>query len=99
MLNKTGEYHFDELVRLRTHKRQSDDIDQVDPDEVLAKVIEDINFLRDRIDHVKRTKLASRNPTILATYESMLRSRESVLMWLQEEQPDSTNFISNIQIN
>ncbi len=88
MLNKPSENTFDELIRLRTHKRQNINDTHVDPDEVLAKVIEDINFLRGRIDHIKRSTLSVRNPTILATYESMLKSRESILTWLQEDSDD-----------
>ncbi|MFL0800768.1 MAG: hypothetical protein K6L80_09995 [Agarilytica sp.] len=88
MLNKPSENTFDELIRLRTHKRPNVDDTHVDPDEVLAKVIEDINFLRGRIDHIKRSSLSARNPTILSTYESMLKSRESILTWLQEDSDD-----------
>ncbi|MFL0810978.1 MAG: hypothetical protein K6L76_11235 [Agarilytica sp.] len=99
MLNKINECSFEELVRLRTHKRTYDELVPAITEDVLAKVIEDINFLRDRIGHVKRTKLASRNPSILATYESMLRSRESVLQWLQEEQEADLNPMANIRYN
>jgi len=49
---------------------------------VTAKVLEDINFLRDRIDKIKR--LNSPNKTILSTYEEMLESRESILEWLKK---------------
>lgn len=46
-----------------------------------AKVIEDIQFLQDRIERVK--KLQTPNTTVLKTYESMLHSRQQVLVWLQ----------------
>jgi hypothetical protein len=53
-----------------------------------VKVIEDIGFLRDRIERIK--KLHTPNSTVLKTYEAMLASREAVLIWLQEngELPD-----------
>ena len=57
----------------------------IDPESVKQKVIEDINFLQDRIDHIKRTKMAENNPLILQTYESMLESRLAVLDWLGEQ--------------
>ncbi len=46
------------------------------------KVMEDIGFLRDRIERIK--KLHTPNSTVLKTYESMLASREAVLNWLKE---------------
>lgn len=49
---------------------------------IAAKVIEDIHFLKDRIERIK--KLQTPNSTVLKTYQSMLESRESVLEWLQE---------------
>ncbi len=45
-----------------------------------TKTLEDINFLRSRIERIK--KLKSPNSSILKTYESMLASRISVLEWL-----------------
>ena len=47
-----------------------------------TKVIEDIRFLSDRIERIK--KLHTPNSTVLKTYESMLASREAVLQWLRE---------------
>jgi hypothetical protein len=49
---------------------------------IAAKVIEDIHFLQDRIDRIK--KLQTPNSTVLKTYQSMLESREAVLAWLRE---------------
>ena len=90
----------DRLVRLRSHtRRQGDDrttdgrpsnanapdSGQPDVSRIEAKIIEDIQFLRDRIAHIKRAKLGVASPSILSTYESMLESRESALYWLREE--------------
>ena len=44
--------------------------------------LEDIQFLRDRIERIK--KLQTPNSTVLKTYQAMLESRESVLDWLRE---------------
>lgn len=49
---------------------------------IAAKVIEDIHFLQDRIERIK--KLQTPNSTVLKTYQSMLESREAVLLWLRE---------------
>lgn len=49
---------------------------------IANKVLEDIQFLQDRISRIK--KLQTPNSTVLKTYESMLESRESVLQWLRE---------------
>lgn len=49
---------------------------------IAAKVVEDIQFLQDRIARIK--KLQTPNSTVLKTYQSMLESRETVLQWLQE---------------
>lgn len=46
-----------------------------------AKVMEDIQFLQDRIERVKN--LQTPNAEVLKTYESMLQSRQQVLVWLQ----------------
>lgn len=50
---------------------------------VVLKVMEDISFLKDRIERMKSLKTP--NATVLKTYHSMLESRESVLEWLQEK--------------
>ena len=52
--------------------------------DMTTKVMEDIHFLRDRIAHIKRSRMSTPNPVILQTYQSMLESRESVLAWLNE---------------
>lgn len=79
---------FDQLSQFRAIRRRqiANGLDQpsVTPDEVTAKVVEDIKFLRGRIDHIKRVKHARSNPSILKTYETMLESRESILAWLDE---------------
>lgn len=49
---------------------------------IAHKVLEDIHFLQDRINRIKR--LQTPNSTVLKTYQSMLESRESVLQWLRE---------------
>ncbi len=82
--NKARSTSFENLVRLRNTRRQSVRETPVNKDEVIAKVIEDINFLRDRIAHIKRAKKSLTNPTILNTYQSMLESRETVLASLSE---------------
>lgn len=77
---------FDGLLRLRTARCcEAVSNHSVSAENVKAKVIEDIHFLRARISHVKRTKMAFYNPEILATYESMLTSREAVLEWLDSD--------------
>lgn len=45
------------------------------------KVMEDIQFLQDRIDRIKQ--LQTPNSSVLKTYQSMLASREEVLTWIQ----------------
>lgn len=49
---------------------------------IADKVKEDILFLQDRIDRIK--KLQTPNSTVLKTYQSMLESREAVLQWLRD---------------
>jgi hypothetical protein len=80
---------YEALSKLRSDTRRTAEDHKHQPpalhhDEVTAKVIEDINFLRDRINHIKRSMFSNSNPTILKTYESMLESRESVLAWIKE---------------
>lgn len=96
MSNPTSFKTFEALNRLRSATKRASESnerhsvprtrtpDSVNSVEVTAKVIEDIHFLRDRIDHIKRSNYPSPNPTILQTYQSMLESRESVLNWLQD---------------
>ncbi len=49
---------------------------------IALKVKEDIHFLQDRIERIK--KLQTPNSSVLKTYQSMLESREAVYLWLQE---------------
>lgn len=53
------------------------------------KITEDINFLTDRIERVK--KLQTPNPSVLKTYQSMLESRQTLLQWLQENDEEALN--------
>lgn len=62
---------------------------------IAAKVLEDIQFLQDRIARIK--KLQTPNATVLKTYESMLESRESVLQWLQENGGIENTHLSDTQ--
>lgn len=79
MLNNHVAYtHVENLIRLRSNKREASQEQGMNKDDVIAKVLEDIHFLRDRIAHVKRAKKNLVNPTMLKTYESLLESRESV---------------------
>ncbi len=87
MLNKTANYTFDSSMRIGFFRRQNIRNEQVDPETVRAKVIEDINFLRGRIDRIKRSNGARINPSIVKTYESMLESREAILSWLEDITP------------
>lgn len=83
------------VIRLKTARCSSKPMNSpVDPESVKQKVIEDINFLRDRIEHIKRTRMAENNPLILQTYESMLESRLAVLDWLSDKH-DTTLHSSN----
>ncbi|WP_086929725.1 hypothetical protein [Agarilytica rhodophyticola] len=72
------------FVHYRSNRHRVSQGQYVNPDEVKIKVIEDINFLRGRISHIKHSKFVTPNSSILKTYESMLQSRESVLSWLLE---------------
>ncbi len=58
------------------------DAQEADSSALASKVLEDIRFLRDRIDRIK--KLHNPNSTVLKTYESMLASREAVIAWLRD---------------
>lgn len=65
---------------------------------IATKVIEDIHFLQDRIERIK--KLQTPNSTVLKTYQSMLESREAVLAWLREngdleEEPEEADDFSH----
>lgn len=47
-----------------------------------VKIKQDINFLQDRIERVKR--LHTPNSSVLRTYESMLSTRLAVLDWMRD---------------
>lgn len=49
---------------------------------VQQKVEQDIAFLQHRIQLMKQQKV--QNTIVIETYENMLRSRQSVLAWLQD---------------
>jgi len=52
--------------------------------EVAEKVLNDINFLLARIDHLQQQP--NPNPVVLQTYKEMLQSRQAVLEWLVHDQ-------------
>ncbi len=62
-------------------------------DALARKVLEDIQFLQERIERVGR--LQTPNSVVLNTYQSMLESRQQVLAWLREnhqlEEPPVSN--------
>ena len=49
---------------------------------VQTKVEQDIAFLQQRINLMKKQKIP--NSVVIETYENMLKSRQSVLAWLQD---------------
>lgn len=49
------------------------------------KLITDIQFLKERIEKMRSFK--NPNKDTLKTYEDMLKSREAVLAWLQQQKP------------
>lgn len=49
---------------------------------IARKVQEDILFLNDRIERIKR--LQTPNSSVLKTYQAMVESRQAVLQWLRE---------------
>jgi hypothetical protein len=50
--------------------------------QLAVKIMQDINFLKDRIERVKR--LHTPNSSVLKTYESMLSTRLAVLDWMRD---------------
>lgn len=58
--------------------------EHVNVNTVTNKVLEDIDFLRDRIKMIESQRTP--NTVILNTYQKMLESRESVLKWLEEHE-------------
>ena len=57
----------------------------------LSKVEQDIAFLTDRISAMKAHSRP--NTMLIEHYESMLKSRESVLRWLLDGCDDETSYI------
>lgn len=53
---------------------------------VQTKVEQDIAFLQHRISLMKKQKIP--NNVVIETYENMLKSRQSVLAWLQDGNSD-----------
>lgn len=81
-------------VLLSTYERREALHNRIKSLEFVEKIQEDIYFLKDRIAHIKRSRIASSNPTILKTYQSMLESRETVLKSIygdQDEHYDTQN--------
>lgn len=65
--------------------------------QLATKIIQDINFLKDRIERVKR--LHTPNSSVLRTYESMLSTRLAVLDWMRDNGqlgPQDVNEISSM---
>lgn len=58
-----------------------------------AKVEQDIVFLKDRITSMQAQ--AHPNTMLIEHYQSMLKSRESVLKWLLDGCDDETSSLSN----
>jgi hypothetical protein len=58
-----------------------------------AKVEQDIVFLKDRITSMQTQ--AHPNTMLIEHYQSMLKSRESVLKWLLDGCDDETSSLSN----
>lgn len=54
--------------------------ESVKGDVIAAKVSQDIAFLNDRLERLKRS--STPNPQVLKIYQDMLESREAVLTWL-----------------
>lgn len=54
--------------------------ESVKGDVIAEKVSQDIAFLTDRLERLKRS--STPNPQVLKIYQDMLESREAVLAWL-----------------
>lgn len=54
-----------------------------------SKLIADIQFLKERIEKMRTFK--NPNKDTLKTYEDMLKSREAVLAWLQQQRPGNAD--------
>lgn len=57
--------------------------ESVKGDVIAEKVRQDIAFLSDRLERLKRN--ATPNPQVLKVYQDMLESREAVLTWLHRD--------------
>lgn len=68
---------IEQLMPTSKHPYQADNM------AVIEKVQQDIWFLTDRIERIK--KLQTPNSSVLKTYITMLQSREAVLRWLEED--------------
>lgn len=84
MPDDTTDSTLQSFMHSKSNRHRVSQGEYVNAEEVKTKVIEDINFLRGRISHIKHSKFVTPNSSILKTYESMLQSRESVLSWLLE---------------
>lgn len=68
---------IERLMPTLKHPYQADNL------AVIEKVQQDILFLTDRIERIK--KLQTPNSSVLKTYITMLQSREAVLRWMEED--------------
>ena len=76
--------HTDALLSSLTENRTLQVGDQsLDINRVRSKLFEDIRFLEQKIDQIKKNK--SPNSTMLKNYEHMLKTRIAVVEWLQPE--------------
>ncbi|MFO1370572.1 MAG: hypothetical protein U1F46_16430 [Marinagarivorans sp.] len=72
--NTVGELAFIRTVSSETHTHSGYHL--------AVKIKQDISFLQDRIERVKR--LHTPNSSVLRTYESMLSTRLAVLDWMRD---------------
>lgn len=61
-----------------------------DLDAFIVRVEEDIQHLRQHIEHIQNLPTQNKNSTVLNTYLSMLKSREEVLNLLEEDNREKT---------
>ena len=76
-----------DLSRFRSiHRKKSEFLENpiatITVSEITDKVVEDIHFLRGRINHIQNAQHTHSSPSILKTYQSMLESKEAILTWL-----------------
>lgn len=87
--NTVGELAFLRTVSSETHTHSGYHL--------AVKIKQDISFLQDRIERVKR--LHTPNSSVLRTYESMLSTRLAVLDWMRDNgQLDGLDEIQNTAI-